>query len=116
MAGLKPGREKIHMEAKLSKLEIHCRLDFFLVSVSLAGKVSKCDILLGYKRDHSLCNIEINFYTNPRGPGFWKLNSSLLGEIDYVNDIKSSIAKTVHQYENDETVDELLLWEMIKLQ
>ena len=58
----------------------------------------------------------VNLHTNPRGPGFWKLNSSLLGEIDYVNDIKSTIAKTVHQYENDETVDEVLLWEMIKLQ
>jgi len=63
-----------------------------------------------------LCNIVINFQTKPRGPGFWKLNSSLLGEIDYVKDIKSTIAKTVHQYENDETVDEALLWEMIKLQ
>ena len=60
----------------------------------------------------TLCNIIINFHTNPRGPGVWKLNSSLLGEIDYVNDIKSTIAKTVHQYENDETVDEVLLWEM----
>ena len=99
-----------------NKPEIHCRLDCFLVSVSVAGRVLKCDILPGYKRDHSLCNIEINFYTNPRGPGFWKLNSSLLGEIDYVNDIKSSIAKTVHQYENDKTVDEVLLCEMIKLQ
>ena len=68
------------------------------------------------KQTTLLCNIVINFHTNPRGPGFWKLNSSLLGEIDYVNDIKSTIAKTVHQYENDETVDEVLLWEMIKLQ
>jgi len=86
------------------------------VSVSLAGRVLKCDILPGYKTDHSLCDIVINFHTNPRRPGFWKLNLSLLGEIDYVNDIKSTIAKTVHQYENDETVDEVLLWEMTKLQ
>ena len=76
------------------------------MSVSPAGRVLKCDILPGYKTDHSLCNIVINSHTNPRGPGFWKLNSSLLVEIDYVNDIKSTIAKTVHQYENDETVDE----------
>ena len=53
-----------------NKPEIHCRLDFFLVGVSLAGRVLKCDILHGYKTDHSLCNIVINFHTNPRGPGF----------------------------------------------
>ncbi|KAL9964015.1 hypothetical protein ACROYT_G027586 [Oculina patagonica] len=99
-----------------NKPEIHCRLDFFLVSASLAGRVLKADILPGYKTDHSLCNIVINYRTHHRGPGFWKLNSSFLGEMDYVNDIKSTIAETVTQYENDETVDEVLLWEMIKLQ
>ena len=76
----------------------------------------KADIPPGYKTDHSLCNIVINYQTQHRGPGFWKLNSSLLGEIDYVNDVKSSIAETVDQYKNDETVDKVLLWEMSKLQ
>ena len=99
-----------------NKPEIQCRLDFFLISVSLAGRILKADILPGYKTDHSLCNIVINYQTQHRGPGFRKLNSSLLGEIDYVNDIKSTIAETVDQYKNDETVDEVLLWEMIKLQ
>ena len=99
-----------------NKPEIRCGLDFFLISVSLPGRILKADILPGYKTDHSLCNIVINYRTQHRGPGFWKLNSSLLGEIDYVNDIKSTIAETVDQYNNDETVDEVLLWEMIKLQ
>ena len=31
-----------------NKPEIHCRLDFFLVSVSLAGRILKADILPGY--------------------------------------------------------------------
>ena len=48
-----------------NKPEIHCRLDFFLVSVSLAGRVLKCDILPSYKTDHSLCNIVIKFHTTP---------------------------------------------------
>jgi len=99
-----------------NKPEIDCRLDFFLVSVSLAGGILKADILPGYKTDHSLCNIASNYQTHPREPGLWKLNSSLLGEMDYVNSIKSTIPETVNQYESDETVDEVLLWEMIKLQ
>ena len=98
------------------KPEIHCRLDVFLVSVSLAGRIVKADILPGYKTDHSLCNIVINYQSHPRGPGLWKLNSSLLGEMDYVNNIKSIILETANQYESDETVDEVLLWEMIKHQ
>jgi len=36
--------------------------------------------------------------------------------MDYVNNIKSTILETVNQYESDETVDEVLLWEVIKLQ
>ena len=56
-----------------NKPEIHCRLDFFLVSISLAGRILKADILPGYKTDHSLCNIIINYQTHPRGPGPWKL-------------------------------------------
>ena len=95
--------------------EVHCRLDFFLVSLSIVGRISNADILPAYKTDHSLCTIDISYHSNPRGPGFWKLNSALLSEVDYVNAIKSTIAETASEYESDEEVDEVLLWEMIKL-
>jgi len=99
-----------------NKPEIHCQLDFFLVSVSLAGKFLKADILPGYKTDHFLCIIVINYQSHPRGPGLWKLNSSLLWEMDYVNNIKSTILEMVNQCKSDRTVDEVLLREMIKIQ
>ena len=38
-----------------------------------------------------------------------------MSEVDYVNAIKSTIAKTAREYESDEEVDEVLLWEMRKL-
>lgn len=38
-----------------------------------------------------------------------------MSEVDYVNAIKSTIAETASEYESDEDVDEVLLWEMIKL-
>jgi len=90
-----------------NKPEIHFRLDFFLVSVSLARRILKADILLGYITDQSLCNIAINYQTLPRGPGLWKLqsvNSSLLGEMDYVNNKnllllkRSTNTKVMKQY------------------
>ena len=74
-----------------NRKEIHCRLDFFLVSLSIAEKISNADILPGYKTDHSMCKIDINYHSNPRGPGFWKLNCALFSEVDYVNAIKSTL-------------------------
>ena len=77
---------------------MHYRLDFFLVSSSIAGRISNADILPAYKTDHSLCTIDINYHSDPRGPGFWKLNSVLLSEVDYVYAIKSTIAETASEY------------------
>ena len=67
--------------------EIHCRLDFFLVSQSLTCNVTNSDILTGFKTDHSLVTIKLALHSNPRGPGFWKLNTSLLEEEEYVKQI-----------------------------
>ena len=77
---------------------MHYRLDFFLVSSSIAGRISNADILPAYKTDYSLCTIDINYHSDPRGPGFWKLNSVLLSEVDYVYAIKSTIAETASEY------------------
>ena len=49
-----------------------------------------------------------------RGPGFWKLNCSLLSDIDYINLINARIQETKDTYANDPYVDEQLLWEMMK--
>jgi len=95
--------------------EVHCHLDFFLVSLSIAERISNADIFPVYKTDHSLCKIDFNYHSNPRGPSFWKLNSVRLSEVDYVNAIKSTIAETASEYESDEEVNEVLLWEMINL-
>ena len=38
-----------------------------------------------------------------------------MSEVDYVNAIKSTIAETASEYESDEEVDEVLLWEILKL-
>ena len=95
--------------------EISCRLDFFLVSQSLMCSVTSANISAGYKTDHSLIDIRIALHSNPRGPGFWKLNTSFLTEIDYVNRIRDVIKKTHEEYQYDDTVNRALLWEMMKL-
>ena len=57
----------------------------------------------------------ISLHSNIRGQGFWKLNTSFLSETEYVNQIKSNIAKTMNEYSQDNTVDPGLLWEMVKM-
>ena len=53
--------------------------------------------------------------SNPRGPGFWKLNTSFLSEDNYVTKIKNTIQETKNEYANNSSVSPALLWEMIKL-
>ena len=77
--------------------------------------VTRANISVGYKTDHSLIDIRIALHSNPRGPGFWKLNTSFLTEIDYVNQIREVIKVTHQEYQYDDTVNSALLWEMMNL-
>ena len=95
--------------------KIHCQLDFFLVRQSIATITQTIDIVPGYKTDHSMIALIISLHSNQRGNGFWKLNTSLLSDEDYVKLIKSTIHQTKTCYVNDSTVSPALLWEMIKL-
>ncbi|KAL9985252.1 hypothetical protein ACROYT_G007630 [Oculina patagonica] len=94
MANSKPGQAQIYVASKLTwrskRPEIQCRLDFFLVTQSLMCNVKSANIATGYKTDHSLIEIIIATHSNERGPSFWKLNTSLLSEIDYINQIRDT--------------------------
>jgi len=48
-------------------------------------------------------------------PGFWKLNTPLPTEMDYINQIRAVIKDTQEEYQNDTFIDDALMWEMIKL-
>ena len=97
------------------KPEIQCRLDFFLISSSLICDTNQADIAPGYKTDHSLILLEIALHHNPRGRGFWKLNTSLLTDEEYLKAIRTVIHQTKIEYKSDNLVNPALLWEMIKM-
>ena len=71
--------------------EVHCRLDFVLASQTLLGNITNAEIVPGYKTDHSTITLNISLHSNPRGPGLCRLNTSLLTESDYVNQIIAQI-------------------------
>ena len=95
--------------------EVQCRLDFFLVSQSILGDITLTDIVPGYKTDHSMITLNLSLHSNPRGPGFWKLNTSFLTETAYINLVKATIQETQDEYKEDDSVNPALLWDMMKL-
>ena len=97
------------------KPEIHRRLDFFLVSQSLMSNIKRADISFGFKTDHSLISVSLATHSNQRGPGYWKLNTSLLSDNDYVNKIRMTVKNVNGEYSYDASVNPALNWEMIKL-
>ena len=69
-----------------------CRLDYWLISDNLHDLVSKVDILASIKTDHSSIVLELeDIQEGYRGPGFWKLNTSLLTRPDYVDMINNEL-------------------------
>ncbi|CAG2203548.1 unnamed protein product [Mytilus edulis] len=92
---------------------IQCRLDFWLISNFLSSSVTKTSIVPSIKSDHSLIKLTLsgeNF--SERGPGFWKFNSGLLTDKDYVDIVKNTLSECDDKYQNLENKN--LKWDTIK--
>ena len=77
------------------------RLDFFLISENLFTDVESTKILPGYRTDHSLIHIAIEFGKFKKGTSYWKFNNSLLKDKDYVKEVKTAIKDIKTQYATD---------------
>ena len=64
--------------------------------------------------DHSLITLTLMNNSNPRGPGFWKLNASLLADAEYNDLIRKTINEAAKEYQNNNEVDAILLWDTMK--
>ena len=93
------------------KPPIFCRLDYFIISDELLNKCIKCSIKPGFKSDHSIVNLSLDFIQQPKGPGYFKFNNSLLLENDFKETIKKHISETVDINKN---ANPNTLWELIK--
>ena len=71
---------------------IFCRLDYVLISKKLRNSVVSCKHNIGYKSDLSKVSLNIDIINLTRGPGFFKLNNSLLSDKDYQETVKKTIA------------------------
>jgi exonuclease III len=89
------------------------RLDYFFVPEHFLNIAVKTDILPGFHSDHSLIKFSIGYSAKQAGKGFWKFNTSLLHDQDYVKNIKNIIKSTAENHNH--LADKSLIWEIIKL-
>ena len=93
------------------KPPIFSRLDCFLISENLKNLIVTCKHNISYKSDHSPVCLNIDVINLTRGPGYFKLNNSLLLDTEYQETIKKSINEIalINEGSNPNT-----LWELIK--
>ena len=77
----------------------------------MMGYISDCAIWPGFLTDHSFIYIETSFDAEIRGRGFWKFNTKILEEIDYVQEINKIIQMAEWRYQE---LDPGLRWETLK--
>ena len=93
------------------KPPIFCRLDYFLISENLRNSIVSSRHNIGYKSDHKTVSLNIDLINLTRGPGYFKLNNSILLNEDYQEIIKNSIIEIadINKEGNPNTK-----WELIK--
>ena len=71
-------------------LKIQCRLEFFLISKELSSDTPACNIINAPETDHSVITLHLKTedLLQPKAPGFWKFNNSLLDDEDFTSAIR----------------------------
>ena len=87
------------------------RLDYFLISDGLASHCNNCKITHGYRSDHSVVQLKLNFQKMPKGPGVWKFNNTLLNNKFFVEKVTELIERGDRRYAYCTAVQK---WELIK--
>ena len=97
-------------------LKIQCRLDFFLISKELRSDTHACNIIKAPETDHSAVTLHLKTedLLQPKAPGFWKFNSSLLDDEDFTSAIRESPPDFKYKYAD--LGDLGLKWDLIKME
>lgn len=93
---------------------VFCRLDYWLISNNLRDLVASTDIIPTIRTDHDAISLEIGELENElRGPGYWKINCSLLADEKYVNGVTELIPIWAAEGRK-ELSDDRNVWDWIK--
>ena len=89
------------------------RLDYILIADSLAQLVNGMLVHPMVKTDHDVVQIDFALDFQKRGPGYWKMNTKLLQDKDYLEKINKLLDIELEQKELYKSKKDH--WEIIKL-
>ena len=92
---------------------IFCRLDYWLISDTLQDLIKNVDITAAIKTDHSAIVLHLQgFEETKKGPGFWKMNTSLLSDENFIQLMKANLE--IWKEEGKDFSDKRVAWDWIK--
>ena len=74
------------------------RLDYIFVSADILCNVQRADIVSGYRTDHSAVRIDLVVNQHERGKGWFKFNTSLLKDDEYLSIMREAVYNTLELY------------------
>lgn len=86
------------------------RLDYLFVSDFLITSTTSVGITPEPLSDHSTISIHFKVQTTQRGPGFWRMNNSLLADPNFISKMRTNILESLEE----DLPDPNLKWEWIK--
>ena len=89
------------------------QIDYGLVSRGLRPAIRECMYMAGLNTNHSAFYIYMENSKNERGPGFWKFNTLLLRDPDYLKMMNEFIDKFVDTHES---MENFCKWELFKFE
>ena len=109
-----PDIERFTWSNKSRKIQV--RLDFFLISKNFSSDVQSCSIVDSPESDHSAITLHLKSQNlmQPKGPGFWKFNNSLLEDCEYVDKLREEIPLFKNKYSDVQNAS--LKWDLIKME
>jgi hypothetical protein len=91
------------------------RIDIICIDENMLDKIQHCEHSIAPCPDHKAVILSIRCSEKKRGRGYWKLNTSILAEEKYRNEIREIITNTIKDHNDIENLDKGLIWELIKI-
>ena len=89
------------------------RIDKIYCNSLLQSKVKKCFMTQSPAPDHRAVVLDFVLADKERGPGYWKLNNSILSDVEYKQGIQNLYDEIMNEYTG--MVSKCLVWEFFKL-
>ena len=106
--------KKGYTYVKPSKTVINSRIDYIFVDNSVMQYIKSCNVNTSPAPDHKAIIIEIETHSQQRGPGYWKLNASVLNETKYIEGIENIFQKE-KEFGESKNIIKPIIWDMMKI-